>query len=111
MEDGRFGDLRPGTWELGEIKECETPKNAPALMVCGRVARMALAEAEMYVHGDATEPNSPAREAIWAEHQMFDVDATTYEVRLNGSGWTWCCKKTTDGIDCNEWAISHPPSK
>jgi len=107
VEDGDLKELRPTSWDVGETKDCETPKGAPqSFMVCGRIARELWAEAETYKSGDAAEADSPARHVMWAEHQMQYLDSKTFAAQFKGSGPSWHCKKTIDGLYCT--STQHP---
>jgi hypothetical protein len=101
VEEGELQKLRPGDWGLGEIKNCRAPEGArQGFMVCGHVASDIWQEAEVLKNGDAREPDSPARYAIWAEHQMEDLDSKMFSAEFKGTGPSWRCKKTVDGLDC-----------
>jgi hypothetical protein len=102
-ESGEYGSLHPGTWDIGEIKDCELPASEKEFMVCGYAALQAWAEAEEAEKNSKQDTDSLAKHAaISTKHQMRDLDSKIFTVHFNGSGSFWRCKKTSDGFECDE---------
>ena len=107
-------DLRPGTWDVGEVKDCEvathTDKYADKgkdLLLCGMNVQLAWSGAEK----SDGEKGSEAKDHNY--EILISLNAKTFAVTFHGKNTplavlsngeslpkTWRCQRTADGIDC-----------
>ncbi|MGA2725986.1 MAG: hypothetical protein ABSG79_26695 [Bryobacteraceae bacterium] len=98
-----LGDLRPGTWDFGEIQICrkvqlkvlDDRSDVQDLLICGTDTHMVwvlLAE-------DEKKGGQAAAIAKQMEAHIA-LDAKTFSVAFHGSRPPWHCRKAMDGIIC-----------
>jgi hypothetical protein len=110
--------VRPGTWEVGEIKRCElasraTPFLSPGekdLLLCGMPTSLLWLESkpsgeQTVKYPQLVEQGKQARHYLYNHAKTFAVafhNNGQKEPWIDGKGYDtfWQCKRTGDGISC-----------
>lgn len=112
LEDDGNSDLqalRPGTWDLGEIKDCQQVPLRPtqateAMMLCGRAANLAWAVITVEDAAEKLKAKDPATVDRWMTRDraktFLEIKSKVFDVQRKGSGPFWRCRKTADGLVC-----------
>jgi hypothetical protein len=101
-------DLRPGTWDIGEVKDCEVATNkGKELLLCG--TNMSITWSML-----STEERSGGEKGSQATAHKSEIylTAKTFPVTFHGENTplvlstgerfpkAWKCQRIADGIDC-----------